>query len=142
MPYSYNIDVETGCVFVKFRGKISKKELNDYINQTYSDPALPEPVKKLVDARDVTDVDIHYDDAVISHDILSQYNEKLENCIIAIAAPSDATYGISRMLEAINHDIMNIHVFRDINEAMEFLNISRPDYSGNTFTFPSYCVAA
>ena len=36
MPYSYNIDMEVGCVFVKAWGKISNQELIAYINQMYN----------------------------------------------------------------------------------------------------------
>ena len=144
MPYSYNIDMEVGCVFVKAWGKISNQELIDYLNQIYNEPILPKPFKKLVDLCDVTDYVVSYDDAEKSHDALSHYNEKLKNGRIAIAAPSDITYGVSRMLGSINSDIVNTQTFRDINEAFEFLNILPLDYTIKYFNNALYarkCVA-
>ena len=144
MPYSYNIDMEVGCVFVKAWGKISNQELIDYINQMYNEPILPKPFKKLVDLCDVTDYVVSYDDAEKSRDVLSRYNEKLKNGRIAIAAPSDITYGVSRMLGSINSDIVNTQTFRDINEAFEFLNILPFDYTIKYFNNALYarkCVA-
>jgi len=40
MPYSYNIDMEVGCVFVKAWGKISNQEFIDYINQIWTSVML------------------------------------------------------------------------------------------------------
>ena len=123
MPYSYNVDMEAGCVFVKAWGKISNQVFIDYLNQIYNEPILPKPFKKLVDLCDVTDFDIYYDDAVKSHNVLNLYNEKRKHGRTALFATSDVIYGISRMLGSINGDIVNTQTFRDINDAFEFLNI-------------------
>ena len=138
MPYSYNIDMEIGCVFVKAWGKISNQELIDYINQMYNEPILPKPFKKIVDLCDVTDFNICYDDAVKLHDVLSRYNEKHKHGKTALFAASDVIYGISRMLGSINSDIVNTQTFRDINEAFEFLNILPFDYTIKYFNNALY----
>ena len=138
MPYSYNIDMKTGCVFVKAWGKISEKELIDHLNQLYSESIMPDPAKKLLDLRDVTDYDIHYDNAEKFHALLCRYNKKLKNAVTAVVAPSDSTFGVARMLGAYICNIVNSQTFRDINKALEFLNISYSDYKKNTVMFSEH----
>jgi len=122
MPYDYQLDNSEKYILVKGWGKIEPYDLLANIEQIFQEPALPEYFRQLVDLRKVTGYNIFFKDVQDFKNICNRYREKIKGGRIAVVAGSDNIYGICRMMESMAHDVVNIRSFRDMDEAMEFLD--------------------
>jgi len=122
MPYDYQIDKNERYVFVKGWGKIEPDDLLRHFEQLFEEPSLPIQFRQLVDLRKVTAYNIFFKDAQDFKDICNRYKKKIEGARIAVVADTDNIFGISRMMEAITNDVINIRSFKDMDQAKKFLD--------------------
>lgn len=115
MPLSYKID--GGIVSTTVTGKVEVREQIDFIREYLSDPALPSPLLILRDSRNQT-----------GHLEQSQQQQLIRFAIglpidakLAIVASADLIFGMSRIFQARVDETHNVQVFRDIEQAHEWL---------------------
>ena len=114
MPLSYKIDA--GIVYTTVTGKIEVQEQIDFMREMVSDPALPSPLLILRDTREQTGY------IRGSHRELTSFAASLPiGAKAAIVASEEVIFGTSRMFQARVDETHNVRVFRDIDEAREWL---------------------
>ena len=124
MTVEYKIIEEKKLVIVKALGTVTDKEILDYLDNLASDERYIAPMKKLVDFSLTEKVAKTYVGAVDVANRKKRHNEKFIGEKCAFVAPSDLTYGMSRMHQALMEETGgNIEVFRRIEQALEWLDV-------------------
>ena len=122
---SYQID--GGIVYVSVIGEIRGEEQRDFLQKILSDPAVPSPLKVLRDARKQV--------GLINPKNLPPFVSiaKSAVCKMAIVVSEDIVFGMARVFRARVGE--NVSVFRDFDEAHEWLLSDEPDSTPPTW-FP------
>ncbi len=119
MPVTFTIDTKKKTVFMK---RIGPSLPHDIINEMQEITRHPDFQSAEKFLSDLTEADL----AMISTEALTEYAQfcthELKNMSVAIVAPVDLSYGISRMFEMLA-DIPKIKVFKERDEALEWLEI-------------------
>lgn len=124
MPIAHRFDPALRTLFVDFSGEINEAELVDAARKLAADPSIPPGRRELVDlsgieATDVTAAALRR----VAH-IYAETDVRPEESRVAIVAPGDLYYGLSRMYEAFREPSpLEIRVFRDLPEARAWLGI-------------------
>jgi hypothetical protein len=126
MPIEYDIIEDKKLVLVKGSGVITAIDVIEHLDRLVADNRYTSPMKKLVDYRLVEDIKITPEEAKgIAHkkQLLSRTIFLGERC--AFVSPEDATYGTSRVHQALSESSStNTKVFRQIENAVGWLDIS------------------
>ncbi len=115
MPLNYKID--GGIVSTTVTGKVEVREQIDFIREYLSDPALPSPLLILRDSRNQTG---HLERSQQQQLICFATGVPID-AKLAIVASEDVVFGTSRIFQALVDETLNVQVFRDIEEAHEWL---------------------
>ena len=120
MPIEHRYDPALRTLFVELTGEVSETELVDAARKLSADPSIPPGGRELVDLSGVRDTDVT--SAVLRRvaQIYSERDQQPEDSRVAIVAPGDLYYGLSRMYEAFRRSSpVEIRVFRELGEARE-----------------------
>ena len=118
MPLSYK--VEDGIVHITVAGKIGVQEQKDFAQEWLSDPTLPSPLKILRDTR--KQVGQSGGSLQSLKKIIGFATTSFPpDARLAILASDDLIFGSSRIFQAWLDEITNVMVFRDKDEAREWL---------------------
>lgn len=120
----FKLDAEDRRVIVKYSGHVTGELSTDAFlaywdfAQTIGDHDL------LVDYSEATDIDITFPQLVSMAFRRLPYYRKLGHRRVAIWAPTDPVFGSARMYAslAVKVETMEVEVFRDIAEALAFLD--------------------
>ncbi len=119
MSFKFKIDTVKRIVFVKRFGLILPGEFGNALQEITCHPDFKNIDKLLTDA---TDSDV----STISTAELTKHaafcKNKIKHLTVAIIAPKDLTFGISRMFEILS-DLENIKVVREKKDALGWLKI-------------------
>ena len=118
MPLSYKI--EDGIVYITVTGKIGVQEQKDFAREWLSDPTLPSPLKILRDTRKQVG---QFGGSLQSLKKIIDFatNSFPPDTRLAILASDDLIFGSSRIFQAWLDETTNVMVFRDKDEAHEWL---------------------
>jgi hypothetical protein len=106
-----------GVVFV-CAGVVTGTEFDEANEEIYSDQCLPALRYQLIDFSDAERIEISAEDTRRHAEVDRVAAERNPNIAIAIVGPSDVTFGISRMWQALTDDSkLQSHIFRSMPEA-------------------------
>ena len=124
MPVRYRVDTALGVVFAEASGPVRDEDLLDYARKMAGDPQLRSGLRELIDLRGadlraITSEAVREVAAIFAaHDSTSPTGR------IAIVAPADSSYGLSRMYQAYREPApVDLRVFREIGEARAWLGL-------------------
>jgi hypothetical protein len=124
MPIEYEIVESKKLVIAKGTGVITCNDVLRHLDDLSNDNTYIAPMKKLVDYRDISDIQLSSEEARTIADrkkalIKIFYREKC-----AFVAPEDITFGTSRVHEALTAGVdMYTEVFRNIDDALNWLDV-------------------
>ena len=124
MPIVYRVDRALGVVFAGATGSINDDDLLDFAQKTANDPEFRSGVHELVDLRaaDVTQVTSR--GLRRAAEIFAAFDSGPSHARIALVAPADVVFGLSRMYQAFRSDSpAEIGVFRELSEARVWLGL-------------------
>ena len=121
MDVSYNIDKDKNLIYIKFSGFVTKQELITSFAKMNEDPIFNKGLNVIIDAKEVkTNLNINDIRKIITY--LKYIQKKRDKIRLAIVAPENATYGISREFEALWYEQkVEVQVFRDLAEASNWI---------------------
>ncbi len=121
MPVLYEIDQARGLIHTRCVGPVTVGEMVSHILSLEHDPACPHRLDVLVDTSEATTVP----DTRQLHEIdfaLGQVRDRVRFDACAVVAPSDALYGVARMLEVLaGGHFRAMRAFREYDEAETWL---------------------
>ncbi len=129
MAYSYNIDKQNHLVRVTVTGHDTVLVNKARIEQIVSDPDWESGYDVLVDFRGTYRFDLSVPDIEELAALHESLGEAIGNGMLAVVAPSDVVYGVSRMWETVteSHTFMTTNIFRTMREAEEWLGLSHSE---------------
>lgn len=121
MNVSYNIDKDKNLIYIKFSGLITEQELMTTFAKMNEDPIFDKGINVIMDAMKVkTNLNIKDIRKIITY--LKHIQKEREKIKLAIVAPGNATYGISREFESLWHEqAIELRVFRDLGKARNWV---------------------
>ena len=128
MPLKYKIIESKKLVYLKGIGTVSFSELMNHIDDLSQDPKYKAPMKKLVDHRQIKELDLTMNEQKRFAEKKASFKELFSGEKCAIVSPTDFVFALARIHAALN-DGSNIDtsIFRDFNEALTWLGIELDD---------------
>jgi hypothetical protein len=124
MPIEHRYDPALRTLFLEFSGEVSEAELVDTARKLAADPSIPPGHRELVDLSRIQNTDVTSAALRRVAHIYTESDKRPEDSRVAIVAPGDLYYGLSRMYEAFRRSSpVEIRVFRELGEARAFLGI-------------------
>ena len=124
MAISHRYDAALRTLFLEFSGEVSESELVDVARKLASDPAIPPGHRELVDLSGIRETDVTSAALRRVAYIYAEADQRPEESRVAIVAPGDLFFGLSRMYEAFREPSrLGIRVFRELGEARAWLGI-------------------
>ena len=125
MPIEHRYDPALRTLFLEFSGEVSEIELLDVARKLASDPSIPPGHRELVDLSGVLVTDVTSLALRRVAQIYAEADKRPEDSRVAIVAPADLFYGLSRMYEAFREPSpLEIQVFRELREARAWLGLA------------------
>ncbi|HEU5234781.1 MAG TPA: hypothetical protein VFU50_18125 [Terriglobales bacterium] len=121
MSIRYQIDGKRRIVFTAMAGTLSFRQLVSHAVALQSDPCFHSSFCELLDVRGVTESDLSFREMIELAQTIDPFSPAARR---AIVAGSELMYGSSRMYQSIRADESNIQVFRSMEEARKWLDIT------------------
>jgi hypothetical protein len=122
LPTRYEYDPATRLVRIEISGEVRESELVDLAHKLASDETFAPGHGELVDLRGLLQTDVSA--AVLRQvaAIFARTDRYAERTRVAVCAPADLAYGLSRMYEAFREPSgLQLRVFRTLGEAERWL---------------------
>ena len=128
MTVEYIYDEKENFIYTKFSGIITDEDLENQAKAVAVDPRVKPGARELVDLRAVDSVEASTETLGFIIFTDKEHRKKFEGMRIAIVAPRDLLFGLSKIFEVLS-DVENapseINVFRTMAEAKRWLNIQQ-----------------
>jgi len=125
MPIEYDIDEHRRLVLVTGTGVVTHDDVLEHLAELSEDDRYQAPMKKLIDYRDVSDIQISTDASVVIAATKKKLSERFAGEKCAFVASKDAVFGTARVHEArVEGAGISTSVFRDIEAAMTWLEVN------------------
>ncbi|MEW6734287.1 MAG: hypothetical protein AB1489_23375 [Acidobacteriota bacterium] len=123
MPVCYYIDKSTRLIVITFQGVVTEQEIAADRERLAEDPEFNPAFSQLLDFRRVKQLHLSY--STVSK--IAQSSIFHPGIKKAFLAPTDLTYGFSRMYELLSDQLnQQVQVFRQPSQALQWLGIA-PD---------------
>ena len=124
MPIEYSIDKEAHMIFTRAWGTLTDEELLGHQRRLHADPAHNPAYSELIDFTQVERAPVSTEAIeALANNAIWEPGVKL-----AIIAPTDLKFGLTRMYQAMSPDgPQEIHVFRNKLEARAWLGLEGDD---------------
>ena len=125
MPIKYKIDSEHNLIIRTVSGTLTSSDVLNVLNESLDDKDF---VKDMHAIWDISNAEIHQItvdtmNTIVEH-IKTHLNNRGSKYKIAIVAPEDLNFGISRMFATYGSDLpVSIGIHRDIDDAYRWLEI-------------------
>ena len=125
MAYSYTIDKKNRVARVKVTGHDTVFINKARIAAITKDPDWKPGYNVLVDFRGTYKFDLSVPDIEELATLHRELEDVIGNGRLAVVAPDDVVYGVSRMWETVTegHTFMTTYIFRNLRDAEEWLGI-------------------
>ncbi len=126
MPVEYTYDEKENYVYTKASGVLTDDDLKGFADALAKDSRIRPGLRELVDCRAVDSMKGSMDIFGYIIHLNIENREKYTGKRIAIVAPRELLFGLSKYFEVISHidnAPFRIEVFRTISEAKEWLGI-------------------
>jgi hypothetical protein len=128
MAISYRYDPDSRTVYIELSGELPEAALVDAARKMSSDPAIPPEHRELVDLRGLVATDVTPAALRQVARIFAATDTRPERSRVAIVAPGDLFFGLSRMYEAYRDASgLPLRVFRTLEEARAWLGLEAQD---------------
>ena len=123
--YSYTIDTHNNVVLVEFEGDIAVEDYRRLLTELVESPDFQKSPKVLIDQRRGR-MTVSVEDTRTQPMWVERLQDRLGEPRVAVVTSSDLDFGLNRMFEISSEDLLSHtgKVFRDIDEAREWLGIS------------------
>jgi hypothetical protein len=123
MPIDYHLDNELNIRVATYTGVVTDEVLIQACTSLLKDPNYRPDMNGLADLSRVERLDVSQHALVQCIEMYAPIDALGVRSRLAIVAPSDVTYGLSRMYELLRGDEgpEEVHVFRDVTEAKRWL---------------------
>ena len=126
MSATYTIIDELNLKLVNIEGETNLSELRDLAREYVDDPMFSIKQSQLIDLSGLTDAKAKFLDVLTLRNFyLRAYSQPERPVSVAIYAPTDLGYGISRMFSSLmlGQRLMSIKIFERKIDALAWLNI-------------------
>ncbi|HET6472896.1 MAG TPA: hypothetical protein VFG38_13705 [Pseudomonadales bacterium] len=118
MPIRMIIDKTTSLIRTTASGRVTGDDLVAYYHRLRSHPDFRSDLSEIFDLTDVTEADVGADDVRRLSSVTEEFTRRGVTVKVAIVAPRDLEFGLSRMYEMLQSQSKNdVRVFRDRAEA-------------------------
>jgi len=118
MPIRMIIDKTTGLIRTTASGRVTGEDLVAYYHRLRSHPDFRSNLSEIFDLTDVTAAEVGADDVRRLSSVTEEFTHRGVTVKVAIVAPRDLEFGLSRMYEMLQSQSKNdVRVFRDRAEA-------------------------
>jgi hypothetical protein len=122
----YEIHDPPGVIVARMSGHIIIDDLLRHVDQLATDKRYRMGLDKLVDMRRVERMELHIEDE--SQLVHYKTAKGVRECRIALLAPRDVSFGMSRVYQALSENIHEeVEVFRSVKDAIHWLALP-PDF--------------
>ena len=115
---TYSIDLQSRFVFVKFTGRMTFHDIEDYALDLRANPRFSPVLSEIIDLRDVEDVELSPKQAMTLADRVDPFSLGSRR---AFVAQSQAQINASHMHRILRPEGDNIRVFFSIEEARRWI---------------------
>ena len=123
MPFSIEIDAVKRRILTCCTGHITGDDLFEYYEKLRKTPGFSPRMDELFDLSDVGSIDLTSADIVSFSRHTQPSTRQGETVRVAVVAPTDLAFGLSRMYELLQSDSVNdLQVFRDQALAVAWLD--------------------
>jgi len=132
MPLEYRIEKGKKLVYVTGNGVITFSELMDHIEELSRASEYQSPMKKLVDYRTVTRIELSSSQSKAFAAKKGGFKNIFAGETCALVAPSDVVFGTARVHDTLfgfEEADIEMTVFRDLAEALTWLGLDPLDES-------------
>jgi hypothetical protein len=128
MPVRYKIIESKKLVYALGSDTVTLSDLMSHMDELSHDPNYKAPMKKLVDYRQITHLDLSMEESELFAIKKAELKETFHKEKCAIVATKDINYGTARVHNAlIDSSGIETAVFRDLNKALAWLEIELND---------------
>lgn len=128
MPFLHVIDASRHLGVAGLTGRVDANVFCDAMRAIYTDPAWEAGMQALWDLRFIDQLVISPEDIPQITGVVDSYRDVLGNGNAAFVAPHEPVHSIARLLVLRTHvPERPRRVFRQISDALEWLNVSLPD---------------
>ena len=125
MPIDYKIYEDKKLVLATGHGVITAAEVIAHLDAVAADERYQSPMKKLVDYRDVENIEGSINEQRAIAWKKKQHHERFAGEKCAFVSPKDVIFGTTRMHESlVNETDYNMNVFRNIDDALAWLDVT------------------
>jgi len=119
LPASYKVDKERRLVMSCGSGALTREDILGHQERLSKDPDFDPDFSQLADVTQVTKVELSTQDmqTISQRHLFSRHSRR------AILVKNDLQFGLARMIEVYRESVdeTGLRVFRDINEALEWV---------------------
>ena len=115
------IDEEKNIAYIKLSGRLSKQVILNALDSTVSNKRYKKGMGRLWDFRDADLSSLNSDTIIDMAQYSLQFPAGINDVKVAFVASSDFEYGLSRMFEMSSRSKTPINVFREMDEAEEWM---------------------
>ena len=122
MPIQMIIERNTGLIRTTASGRVSGRDLVEYYHRLRTHPDFKSNLNEIFDATRVDAIDVTADDVRRLSSITEEFTKKGVPVKVAIIAPGDLEFGMSRMYEMLQVQSINVlKVFRERPAAEDWI---------------------
>jgi hypothetical protein len=122
LPTRYEYDPATRIVRIEISGEVREAELVDLAQKLASDESFAPGHGELVDLRGLGNTDVSAPALRQVAGIFARTDRHADRTRVAVCAPDDLAFGLSRMYEAFRESSgLQLRVFRTLGEAERWL---------------------
>jgi len=124
VPILHRYDPSLCTLFLEFRGEVSEAELLETASKLATDGAIPPGHRELVDLSRLEQTDVTSGALRRVARIYADTDHRPGDSQVAIVAPGDLFFGLSRMYEAYRDGAgLRMRIFRSLAEARTWLGL-------------------
>jgi hypothetical protein len=122
LPIGYEYDPATRIVRIEISGEVREAELVDFAQKLASDESFAPGHRELVDLRELRHTEVTGPARRLVAGIFARTDRHADRTRVAVCAPDDLAFGLSRMYEAFRESSgLQLRVFRTLGEAERWL---------------------
>jgi hypothetical protein len=124
LPIQHRVDRKYGVVLAWGEGVVSDDELLAFVQRTANDSEFRSGMHELIDLRRVDTSALSTRSLRRTAELFAAFDTGPAQGRVAIVAPEDLAYGLSRMYQAFRgEDAVELMVFRDMIDARKWLGL-------------------
>jgi len=124
MPADYKIDTSKRVVFSIAYGNMTDQDVLTNLDKLCNDPDFDPSFSQLIDCTNITNIDELSNEAIYTLAAKNPFGLGSRRAFVAPQNPEYNTLRIYELLTTVHPDV--VVVFKDMEEAYEFLNLESP----------------